>query len=119
MKLDAPITLSPKPESLDPQPLDPPRRTSEIQIFTSTFLTIFCAEIGDKTQLTTLLMSAESHAPWIVFAGAGTALVMTSLLGVLAGRWLAQHISPRTLEKASGGILLAIAATLIWEIIQI
>ena len=58
----------------------------ELEIFASTFITIFLAELGDKTQLTTLLMSAESQSPWLVFAGAGTALVCTSLLGILLGR---------------------------------
>lgn len=85
-------------------------------IFVSTFVTIFLAEIGDKTQVTTLLMTAESHSPWVVFAGAGTALILTSLLGVLLGRWLAQHISPKTLEIGAGISLLVIASLLIWDI---
>lgn len=88
------------------------------KIFVSTFITIFLAEIGDKTQLTTLLMTAESHAPWIVFAGAGSALVLTSLLGVLLGQWLATRISPRTLERAAGSSLLLISALLIWEVLH-
>ncbi|MFM6192933.1 MAG: TMEM165/GDT1 family protein [Planktothrix sp.] len=88
------------------------------KIFVTTFITIFLAEIGDKTQLTTLLMTAESHAPWIVFAGAGSALVLTSLLGVLLGQWLASRISPRTLERAAGSSLLLISALLIWEVLH-
>ncbi len=79
-------------------------------------MTIFLAELGDKTQVTTLLMSAESHHPWIVFAGAGSALIATSLLGVLLGRWLATWLSPKTLEKSAGMTLLAIALWLGWDI---
>ncbi len=86
-------------------------------IFASTFATIFLAEIGDKTQLAILLMTAESRNPWIVFAGAGSALIATSLLGVLLGRWLASRIAPRTLERAAGVILLAISAVLLWEVL--
>jgi len=86
-------------------------------IFSSTFVTIFLAEIGDKTQLAILLMTAESRNPWIVFAGAGSALIATSLLGVLLGRWLANRIAPQTLERAAGVILLAIAAVLLWEVL--
>ena len=82
-------------------------------MFASTFLTIFLAELGDKTQLTTLLMSAESQKPWIVFLGAGSALVLTSLLGVLLGRWLATKIQPRTLNIMAGLILVTIAVTLL------
>lgn len=87
------------------------------KIFVSTFITIFLAEIGDKTQLTTLLMTAESHSPWVVFAGAGSALVLTSFLGVLVGQWLASRISPRTLEVAAGSSLLLISVLLFWEVL--
>ncbi|WRH66428.1 MAG: TMEM165/GDT1 family protein [Planktothrix sp. GU0601_MAG3] len=88
------------------------------KIFVSTFITIFLAEIGDKTQLTTLLMTAESHNPWIVFAGAGSALILTSFLGVLVGQWLASRISPRTLEVAAGSSLLLISVLLFWEVLH-
>ncbi|MBD2462402.1 TMEM165/GDT1 family protein [Oscillatoria sp. FACHB-1407] len=95
------------------------RRTlkGELEIFVSTFITIFLAELGDKTQLTTLLMSAESHSPWVVFAGAGAALVLTSLLGVLLGRWLSTKISPKVLEVSAGVLLLIIAAMLCCDIL--
>ena len=90
----------------------------EIEIFISTFFTIFLAELGDKTQITTLLMAAESHAPWIVFAGAGTALVATSLLGVLLGSWLSKRVSPRTLERSAGIMLLCISVLLVLDIVR-
>lgn len=91
-------------------------KTGAWSVFASTFVTILLAEIGDKTQLTTLLMTAESQSPWIVFAGAGSALVTTSLLGVLLGRWLASHLSPKTIERSAGIILLLISLTLIIEV---
>jgi putative Ca2+/H+ antiporter (TMEM165/GDT1 family) len=86
------------------------------RVFFSTFGTIFLAEIGDKTQVTTLLMSAESHSPWTVFAGAGTALIATSLLGVLLGQWLSKRIKPATLDRAAGVTLLVIMGWLVWDI---
>ncbi|MEO0538651.1 MAG: TMEM165/GDT1 family protein [Cyanobacteria bacterium P01_A01_bin.123] len=95
-----------------------PEHSAFWSIFFSTFVTIFLAEIGDKTQLTTLLMTAESHAPWIVFAGAGSALVLTSLLGVLLGQWLATRIEPKTLDRAAGLTLLGIAVWLLWDVWQ-
>ncbi|WP_071515499.1 TMEM165/GDT1 family protein [Geitlerinema sp. PCC 9228] len=85
-------------------------------VFSSTFITILLAEMGDKTQVATLLMSAESHEPWMVFAGAGTALVATSLIGVSLGSWLGNRLSPRVLEKSAGVLLLFVAASLLWEI---
>lgn len=86
------------------------------RVFASTALTIFLAELGDKTQLTTLLMAAQSHRPWIVFAGAGTALICTSLLGVLLGRWLAKRLDRKTLDRSAGITLLVLAVGLIWDI---
>ncbi|MBE9156738.1 TMEM165/GDT1 family protein [Nodosilinea sp. LEGE 06152] len=86
------------------------------RIFSSTFITIFLAELGDKTQVTTLLMSAQSQAPLVVFLGAGTALVTTSLIGVLLGQWLARRVSPATLDTAAGAMLLGITVWLLWDI---
>jgi Ca2+/H+ antiporter, TMEM165/GDT1 family len=88
-------------------------------IFGSTFLTIFLAEMGDKTQLATLLMSAQSNSPWMVFAGAAAALIATSLLGVLIGRWLANRLSPKTLETSAGALLLFISVMLLWDVVQL
>lgn len=87
-----------------------------LAVFGSTFLTIFLSEMGDKTQVATLLMSAESHSPWLVFAGASSALIATSLLGVLLGRWLATKVSPQILNKAAGISMLVISIQLVWEI---
>jgi putative Ca2+/H+ antiporter (TMEM165/GDT1 family) len=108
-----------QPLADEPLQISIPPLRKELEIFASTFFTIFLAELGDKTQLTTLLMSAESRNPWIVFAGAGSALIATSLLGVLIGRWLATRVSPKTLETAAGMLLLLIAVMLLWDVVKI
>lgn len=87
-------------------------------IFSSTFLSIFLAEMGDKTQLATLLMSAESQSPWIVFAGAAVALIATSLVGVIVGYWLARRLSPQVLDIAVAILLLLISGLLIGDVIN-
>ena len=56
-----------------------------LSILLSTFLTIFIAELGDKTQLATLTMSGASNKPLAIFLGSSTALVFASLIGALAG----------------------------------
>lgn len=99
-------------------PQKPPNKQSS-GIFGSTFLTIFLAEFGDKTQLSTLLMSAQSQSPWVVFLGSAAALITTSLLGVLLGRWLANRLAPRTMQKLTGVSLLLIAAMLLWDVVQL
>jgi putative Ca2+/H+ antiporter (TMEM165/GDT1 family) len=100
-----------KPETIAPEAAN----AQAWKVFGSTFITIFLAELGDKTQLSTLLISAEFHAPWTVFAGAATALITTSLLGVLVGRWLCRWLSPKTLDTAAGVMLALIAVWLLWD----
>lgn len=87
-------------------------------VFISTFITIFLAEIGDKTQLATLLISAESRSPFVVFIGAALALIATSLIGVLLGQWLARVVSPKRLEVMVASLLLVIAVLLLGEVIE-
>ncbi len=89
-----------------------------LQEFLTAFITIFLAEIGDKTQLATLLMTAESQSPWIVFAGAAAGLITTSLLGVLLGRWLARKLPEETLKTATGTGMLFIAVLLLWDMVH-
>ncbi|MEH2251895.1 TMEM165/GDT1 family protein [Nostoc sp.] len=96
----------------------PQKQQSAVVIFGTTFVTIFLAEIGDKTQLSTLLMSAQSHSPWVVFIGSAAALITTSLLGVLLGSWIATRLSPKTVEKSAGVMLLVISVMLFWDIFQ-
>ncbi|WP_392532822.1 TMEM165/GDT1 family protein [Nostoc sp. C117] len=94
----------------------PQKQESALVVFGTTFITVFLAEIGDKTQLSTLLMSAESHSPWVVFIGSGAALITTSLLGVLLGSWIATRLSPKTVEKSAGVMLLLISLMLFWDV---
>ncbi len=94
------------------------RQWSFWTVFSSTFLTIFAAEMGDKTQLATLLISAESQSPWVVFLGAATALIATSLLGVIIGYWLAKRLAPKTLDFAVAMLLLVITGLLIGDVIS-
>lgn len=102
----------------DTQPSKIKLSKSFASVFGSTFVTILLAEMGDKTQLTTLLMAAESQSPWIVFLGAGSALVTTSLIGVLLGRWLSRRVSEETIETFAAVILLFISILLLGEMVS-
>lgn len=86
-------------------------------VFFSTFITIFLAEVGDKTQVATLLLSAQSQAPFTVFLGAGLALVSTSLIGVLLGQWMSKRVSENTLDTCAGILLLLITIGLVGDIV--
>jgi putative Ca2+/H+ antiporter (TMEM165/GDT1 family) len=81
-----------------------PRRTSVAwKTFFTVFATIFVAELGDKTQLATLLYASDvKTSKTLVFAAAALALVLTSLIGVLAGGLIGRHVSERTLRWIAG-----------------
>jgi len=87
-------------------------------VFVSTFVTIFLAEIGDKTQLATLLITAESRSPIVVFLGAALALITTSLIGVLLGQWLVKRLPPQRLEVIIAALLLIIAVLLLGDVVE-
>jgi putative Ca2+/H+ antiporter (TMEM165/GDT1 family) len=73
------------------------------KLFATVFATVFVAELGDKTQLATLLYASDAARPrWVVFGAAAAALVTTSALGVLAGSLLAEWVSPRVVRWLAG-----------------
>ncbi|HHU77874.1 MAG: TMEM165/GDT1 family protein [Caldicoprobacterales bacterium] len=78
-----------------------------------TFLLIFLAELGDKTQLATMLMAAKSDCVWLVFLGSAAALAASSLIGVLAGDFIARYIPQSTIHFASGIAFIIIGILLV------
>ena len=70
----------------------------DITLLISTFLTVFLAELGDKTQLATVALSGTSDRPLAVFLGSSSALVLASLIGALAGGSIAQVIPTEVLQ---------------------
>jgi len=86
----------------------------ELKILAGIFAVVFLAELGDKTQLATLLFSAEGKvSAWKVFIAASAALLVATAIGVMAGQAVARFVSPNTLKIAAGiGFLLIGAWTL-------
>jgi len=73
------------------------------KVFGMVFGTVFIAELGDKTQLATVLFAADAETnKWLVFVGASFALIATSALGVLGGGVISQYVSERTLQSVAG-----------------
>ena len=88
----------------------------DVRLFATVFVTIFVAELGDKTQLATLLYATEAHNPKLtVFLASATALVLTSALGVAAGSVISQYVSPKALSWVAGIGFVAIG---LWTIGQ-
>jgi putative Ca2+/H+ antiporter (TMEM165/GDT1 family) len=83
--------------------------------FFTVLTTVFLAEVGDKTQMATMLFAAEGKASkWLIFAAASLALILAAGLGVLAGGVIERFISPRTLKVIAGIGFIAIG---IWTIV--
>tara|TARA_Y100001968_G_C19275397_1_gene676471 strand:+ start:282 stop:641 length:360 start_codon:yes stop_codon:yes gene_type:complete len=87
--------------------------TPFFSVLITSFSTIFLAELGDKTQLATLILSAQSGRPLVIFIGAALALIATSLLGVLIGRWIANNLPRQSFTMVSGIIMLSLGIFLV------
>ena len=75
----------------------------DLKLFATVFGTIFIAELGDKTQLATLLYASDaSHPKLTVFMASAAVLVLTSALGVLAGSLVAEFIDPAVVRWVAG-----------------
>ncbi len=85
-----------------------------LKVFIPIFVTVFLAELGDKTQLATMLFAADKEVnKYTVFFAASAALIVASALGVLAGSLLAEYINEKVLHYVAGtGFILIGAYTL-------
>jgi len=88
----------------------------DLKILATVFTTIFFAELGDKTQLATLLFAADKHASKVVvFVGASLALILASAIGVLAGVAISHYVSVKHLHYAAGMGFIGIG---IWTLVK-
>jgi putative Ca2+/H+ antiporter (TMEM165/GDT1 family) len=86
------------------------------KILSTVFASVFIAELGDKTQLATMLFAADKQISKLaVFAGASLALILTSAIGVLAGSVISQYISEKHLQYVAGIGFIAIG---VWTLVK-
>ncbi len=77
------------------------------QFFTA-FVALFIAELGDKTQIAMITMSASSKSPLSIFLGGATALVLLTAIAVLAGEAVTRYIPQSVLSKIASLLFIAI-----------
>jgi putative Ca2+/H+ antiporter (TMEM165/GDT1 family) len=88
----------------------------DFRVLTTVFASVFIAELGDKTQLATMLFAADKEPSKLtVFIGASLALVLTSAIGVLAGSIISQYVSEKTLSYLAGTGFIVIG---IWTLVR-
>ncbi len=78
------------------------------KLFTTTFITIFLAEMGDKTQFAAIAASSESKSIWPVLLAVVLALGLAGAIGVLFGRVLGAWINPNAIRWISGGLFIGV-----------
>ena len=88
----------------------------DLRFLLTVFSTVFLAELGDKTQLATMLYAADAeHSKLTVFLGSAAALVVTSALGVAMGGLIAQYVNPKMLSYLAGAGFVIIG---VWTMVR-
>lgn len=88
----------------------------DLKILLTVFTAVFIAELGDKTQLATMLFAADKEvSKFTVFLGASLALIVASAIGVLAGSVIAQYVSEKHLHYVAGIGFIGIG---IWTLVK-
>ena len=84
------------------------------QLLGLTFITVFLAEIGDKSQLAAIALGGSLKSPRAVFFGSVVALLLASLIGVVAGEGVAQLLPARILKAIAAIGFALMALRLLW-----
>lgn len=88
----------------------------EYKVLLTVFAAVFVAELGDKTQLATMLFAADKQVSKLtVFFGASLALIVASAIGVLAGSAISNYVSEKTLSYVAGTGFIAIG---VWTLVK-
>lgn len=85
------------------------------QAFAATFVTIFLAELGDKTQIATINFAARGLPLLSVFAGSAAALLVAAFLGAGLGNLFSRFINPDVLSRISGLIFIMMGVLVLFK----
>ncbi|MDO7084851.1 TMEM165/GDT1 family protein [Pseudocolwellia sp. AS88] len=86
------------------------------KIFLTIFASVFIAELGDKTQLATMLFAADKEvSKYTVFLAASAALIVATAVGVLAGSLLSEYINEKYLNYFAGAGFIIIGAITLYK----
>jgi len=84
-------------------------------LFWATFVTVFLAELGDKTQLAAMTAAAKSGEIWVIFAAASLALVVATLMGVLVGGAVFRVVPQPVIKYAAGAAFICVGLWVIFK----
>ncbi len=86
----------------------------DFQLLGLSFVTVFLAEIGDKSQVAAIALGGSSKNPRAVFVGSTVALILASFLGVLAGGAVSQFLPEKLLKSFAAIGFATMALRLLW-----
>lgn len=88
----------------------------DLKILLTVFATVFVAELGDKTQLATVLFAARDGSNLLgIFFAASSALVLSTAIGVAAGAVISNYLDPKYLSYIAGTGFILIGAWTLWQ----
>ena len=83
------------------------------KLTSGTFVAIFVAEMGDKTQLAAFALAGGASSKWAVFIGASLALIATTAIAVLAGGVVGRYVPEIWLKRGAGALFIAMGLMLL------
>jgi putative Ca2+/H+ antiporter (TMEM165/GDT1 family) len=86
-----------------------------LKLIASTFLMIFLAELGDKTQLSIFALAANRKAFLSVFIGATGALILTTLIAAALGSAIGRFIPEKVIKIVAGAVFIGFGALTLYE----
>jgi Ca2+/H+ antiporter, TMEM165/GDT1 family len=86
------------------------------QAFTSTFVLLLIAEMGDKTQVAVMLQAAKFGSPWMVLLGAAVALTLVSAIGVLVGQLCGDYLPKELIRYVAGSLFIIMGGLILFKV---
>ena len=86
-----------------------------VKLIASTFVMIFLAELGDKTQISTFALASNSRSMLSVFLGASAALVLTSLIAVVLGGVIGRFVPEKVIKFVSAAVFIGFGVLTLLE----
>jgi putative Ca2+/H+ antiporter (TMEM165/GDT1 family) len=86
-----------------------------MKTFWITFVTLFIAELGDKTQLSVISLTSKTGEAWKVFLGAASALILVTLLGVLLGEVLVRYVPETVIKRVAAAAFIIIGVLMLFN----
>ena len=81
------------------------------------FSTFFLAELGDKTQLATLTLSAKYGTPFQVWLGATLGMAGVNVIAALAGSWIKRFIPEKAIKLLGAAVFIIFGTLTLWNLL--